>query len=164
MVDVTSLPGTKGDRVLAQYVGGKGKGKHYYKGVATKYNYRVISGEYYYVDPADASDGSGVVNSLFVRVNRDVAELASKPKVVETLAVEPPIKLSPRVAPVEKTPVSSRFFKKEAEEALPDINNLRWSQEIRHMEFTPSQAKQLIKIEEAGKNRAKVLGHLKKYA
>ncbi|KKN38132.1 hypothetical protein LCGC14_0756540 [marine sediment metagenome] len=56
------------------------------------------------------------------------------------------------------------MYKPEEEsEELPDIANLRWRQEIRHMEFSPEQAKQLHSIESKGKKRVKVLAHLKKY-
>lgn len=162
-MNVANLPGTSGDRVLALYTGGKGAGKHYYRGPSTKFNYKVLYGEHYYVDPSDAKEEGARVNSLFIRVNRDVPE-PRKAKVVEPGAALP-VRLEPRKAP-EKTPVQvedpPRFFNKEAEEALPDIVNLKWAKEIRHMEFTPEQARKLIPIEEAGKGRVKVLAYLKK--
>lgn len=160
-----NLPGMSGDRVLALYTGGKGRGKHYYRGPGTKFNYKVLYGEHYYVDPSDAKDEGVHVNSLFVRANRDVPSPSEVRVIPPVEEVKPPVKLEPRKAPV-KTPVTTqdppRFFNKEAEEALPDIVNLKWAKEIRHMEFTPDQAKKLIPIEEKGLGRVKVLAHLKK--
>jgi hypothetical protein len=154
---------------LAEYVGGKGRGKHYYRGVGTNFPYKVKHGEAYYVDPQDARTKTERSNSLFVTVQRDVPEPTPEvAQAVTKLAAEPAVRLTPRVAPEEKTPVEKkappRFFKKENEDALPDIANLKWQKEIRHMEFTSAQARQLIKIEEAGKGRVKVLAHLKHFA
>lgn len=159
-MNLDEVPGTQGDRVLALYVGGKGISKHYYKGPVTKYPYKVAKGNYYYVDPRDAKlEGDPIGRSLFIRVARDVP-VESKPEKVERV---------PREAPkVEKTPVEAEkkesvMFKKKAEETLPDINGLRWAKEIRHMDFSPYQAKELLKIEKAGKERVKVIAHLEKF-
>ena len=157
-MEAEKLPGTQGDRVLALYTGGKGGGKHYYRGPATNWPYKVKHGEFYYVDPTDTKfEGDPLSKSLFIRVVRDLDK--SLPEEEEVIVREP------RKMEVVKTPVESKkpaFFKPE-EEPLPDINSLRWSAEIRHMDFSPEQAEKLLKIEEAGKGRVKVIKHLKKY-
>jgi len=159
-MNIDEVPGTQGDRVLALYVGGRGASKHYYKGPVTKYPYKVAKGNYYYVDPRDTKlEGDPISRSLFIRVARDVPA-EPKPEKVERV---------PREAPkVEKTPVEAKkvesvMFKKKAEETLPDIQALRWAKEIRHMDFTPEQSRELLKIERAGKGRVKVIAHLEKY-
>lgn len=158
-MEAPNLPGTQGDRVLAQYVGGQGKGKHYYRGPNTKYAYKVKYGQYVYVDPLDAKEeGNPISRSLFIRVSRAVEESIAP----ETLPKAPEkVERTPRKK-VKKAPVL--FKEKEVSKPLPDINNLRWQKEIRHMEFSPEQAKTLIAIEEGGKGRTKVLEHLRKYA
>ena len=162
-VNVAELPGTQEGRVLVQYVGGKGGGKHYYRGLVTKFPYNVKYGQYYYVDPADAKEEYDKINhSLFVIIPQEQEQ--PKPEKKEVVKVEESkaeeLERKPRKSP-EKAPI---MYKPEEEsEELPDIANLRWRQEIRHMEFSPEQAKQLHSIESKGKKRVKVLAHLKKY-
>lgn len=158
-VDVTNLPGTQGDRVLARYIGGRGKGKHYYRGVKTNFPYKVKYGGAYYVDPSDTkSEGDSISRSLFVLVPMNDEKIDSPIKIGR------PIKREKR-AHVEKTPVVEEPLKEVEEkvEPLPDITNLVWAREIRHMDFTPEVAEKLLEIEESGKNRVKVKKHLKKF-
>lgn len=66
-IDMDTLPliDDKGN-VLCIYEGGRGKGRHTYRGIKTKYAYSVVYGQYLYVDVADL-----VYGSLFRRVVRN---------------------------------------------------------------------------------------------
>jgi glycosyltransferase involved in cell wall biosynthesis len=150
----SDMPGSQGDRVLATYVGGQGRGKHYYRGLHTKYGYKVLYGEHYYVDPRDLKEpGDTLSRSLFVKV---VQEKPAEVKEVKKPKVSPrkPRK-TPKKAPIESTNLV---------EPLPDIRNMKWYSEIRHTEFEPEAAAKLYKIEKNGKARVKVLAYLKKAA
>lgn len=154
-MNISSLPGTQGERVLVLYTGGKGGAKHYYKGPATNYPYKVKHGEYYYVDPKDAKmDGDVLSRSLFIRVVR------STDKIKETEVTPASEQRTARTAvakdPVESTPMPVR-------PPLPDIRNLKWAAEIRHMDFAPDEAAKLLKIEKEGQGRVRVMNHLKKF-
>lgn len=158
MTSIADLPGMQGDRVLAVYVGGKGGAKHYYKGTVTGYPYKVKYGDYYYVDPKDAKyDGDKVLRTLFIRVQKDGA----KAKEVKPKSEKPQMfSRTPREDTVKKPVVEAT---KTNRRPLPDIVNLRWQREIRHMEFTPEEASRLLAIEKSGKHRVKVVTHLQKF-
>jgi len=82
---VPGVPGAKEGLVLVKYVGGEGKGKHYYKGVATGFGYKVMFGQFVNVDPAD------VRSSLFQEVVKE------RPKPVKSMPK--PVALKPVVKP-----------------------------------------------------------------
>lgn len=170
-MDSSDLPGTQGERVLALYVGGRGPGKHYYRGPVTGWPYKVQKNEMYYVDPRDTKfEGDPVSKSLFIRVLRDTGKPAPQKEEVVRAPRKVEVEKTPVVekAPVEEkapetpeTPKKPVMFK--PKEELPDITNLRWQKEIRHMDFTPEQARKLIDIEKTGKGRVKVIEHLEKF-
>jgi hypothetical protein len=159
-MSIEDLPGTQGDRILAQYVGSEGAAKHYYRGLVSQYPYKVAYGGYYYVDPRDAKEPQDRVSkSLFV-----VSRQPAAPEVVVTetfqeaeTEAETEAERKPRTSP-EKQPVTAE----KVEEPLPDINNLKWLSEIRHMDFDPDTARKLYAIEKKGKGRVKVLGYLER--
>jgi len=65
--DPTHMPLTKDGLVLVQYVGGQGRGKHYYEGLVSKVAYRVSWGVYLYADPRDTRASTENTPSMLVR-------------------------------------------------------------------------------------------------
>ena len=61
------LPGAADDgSVHAKYIGGMGKGKHYYRGVVTKFAYRVRCGDILNADPRDCDENEVVGRSKLI--------------------------------------------------------------------------------------------------
>ena len=140
------IPGKVNGFVLARYVGGKGRGKHYYRGVNTGYGYKVTYGQLINVDPDDITE-----LSLF--------ELASGIKRVETDKVKvKKVERKARLVDVRREPVLNVL------ETMPDIESMKyqavlaWLQEV---DLDDYGIRKIIEIEEAGKNRKRVLRYLK---
>jgi glycosyltransferase involved in cell wall biosynthesis len=154
-VNPGNLPGEKDGRILAQYIGGKGQGTHYYKGVTTKFAYKVQYGNYYYVDPADATDSAMPGRrSLFVKVVKP-AEIAK----IEEQKLEAVAVTRIPVTDTVRTPVEEKI----AEEFLPDIFNMN-AGDVREIILTSvAQARKLLDIEKAGKNRSGVVYFFEKF-
>lgn len=119
-IDPTSMDAMQGDRVLAQYVGGQGMGRHNYKGQATKLLYRVVYGDFVYAHPDDVKDASDIHNnSLLIRfhpqetTNEETTDTHSKSLQLEdeaakvTEVVDTHDKVTPRITP-EKKPVFTK--------------------------------------------------------
>lgn len=146
--DVNALPLTNSQGwVLVQYVGGKGRGKHYYQGTSTKEMHKVTYGQVIYVDPRD------VDSSYFVAVVRPgskavapVKEAAFAPSVSTEEVIRVPI------APVVRKAVVAKD--------LPDITNMSTNQ-VFGLDVTTASATQLLKIELAGKNRTNIVKWLR---
>jgi len=68
--DPTHMPLTQDGLVLCQYVGGQGRGKHYYEGMYSKIVYRVSWGVYVYADPRDTRAASENTPSFLVRYEK----------------------------------------------------------------------------------------------
>ncbi|MCJ7760381.1 glycosyltransferase family 2 protein [Candidatus Bathyarchaeota archaeon] len=144
-------------KVLVQYAGGEGKGRHYYNGPATRTPYKVQAGSYMYVDQSDTSEANNT--SLFNKVKRHgqtpTEQVAPRP-VVEQKVDEPK---------VAEEVVVSRSPRKSADKApvideLPNISVMSWK-EIQNLDMTPEVAKKLLSFEEGGRNRSKVMNLLK---
>ena len=144
-------------KVLVQYIGGEGRGRHYYNGPTTHTPYKVQAGSYVYVDQSDTSEANNV--SLFQKVRRHgqtppeqiaprpiVEHKIDEPKVVEEVVMS----RSPRKS-TDKVPVIDE---------LPNISVLSLK-EIQNLDMTPEIAKKLLSFEEAGRNRSKVMNLLK---
>jgi len=113
----THLPAVFEGKVLCVYVGGKGRAKHYYQGIATKTPFKVMFGDYLYADPRDVramNDSNS--RSLLVKTEKEdtVAPLQaiSLPVVEETSApvvedVVPEVVRSARTV-VERIPVEKK--------------------------------------------------------
>lgn len=146
--NLMSVMNDKGE-LLAQYIGGKGRGKHWYRGISTGTGYRVKYGLYLYVDKTDVKDpGDTTGHSSFVRVVRPAPKVEQAPIAV----VEPPKMPTPvrtAVKPVAKTPVWQ----------APDIAKMKMV-DIMNLELTPAQAAVLLEQEETGRTRAKVIAWL----
>jgi len=157
-VDPNTLPGEVDGRVLAQYIGGKGKGKHYYQGSATKFSYKVTYGDYVYADPADVRPPDLVGHlSLLVKITQ-----VTKPTVtVEKTAKKPKTKKTKEWA----TPKVTRKPVKDGDRiAVIDINNMTVTDVIEAVKDTnPSKSyiKGLIVMEERNKNRKSLLEYLR---
>lgn len=90
VVDAVNLPLEMNGMFLAQYVGGKGRGSHYYNGLATRHPYRVKFEAYVYAYPADITPAS-----FFVRIAAPAAPEAPEAKPTE---VRKPVKTVERKA------------------------------------------------------------------
>jgi len=152
VTNVNNLPGTQDGRILSLYIGGKGQAAHYYKGVNTKFAYKVIYNNYYYVDPSDAtSPATPGRRSLFVAVDKPV-EIAK----VEEQKLEEVVTRT-AVQGVARTPVVEKI----AEESLPDIANMNVG-DIRELVLTEAEAAVLLAREESGRKRSGAIYFLKK--
>ena len=159
-----SLPGEQDGRILATYIGGKGQGAHYYKGISTHFAYKVKFGEYYYVDPSDAtSSETPNRRSLFVKVERKstVEQIATKK--LEEITRTP-------ITAVEKVPMSYEIKEETpvvVEEApvvvegLPDISTMSVGA-VMNLDLSGVDVKTLLQREESGKNRSGLKNYLSK--
>jgi hypothetical protein len=168
---ISNLPGAKDGRVLALYTGGKGRASHYYRGISTKFAYKVIFNELYYVDAMDTTMYQS--KSFFVIAKPDEQKpvekvatiVAPKQEVFETAktVAEPvPTGRTP-VANVDKDPMISKTMldmKGVESNELPDIANMTVG-EIRNLDLTPEMARKLYKTEQNGRQRIRVLEFLK---
>jgi hypothetical protein len=157
MVDNASLPLQFEGKVLARYVGGKGKGKHYYQGIVSKMYYRSVQyGDLVYADSRDVSKLNDAGTSKFVPIERSVAQ---KPNIVAQkpipAAVPAPasvviIEDTPRVPKVdiEKEPVvDGDDVEDEVDVNFEDISKMSLK-DIKTLEISCEDAKELIVIEE----------------
>lgn len=138
--DVSGMPlmDEKG-YVLAQYIGGKGRGKHWYRGLGTNNGYRVTFGAYVYVDKTDVKEAGATGNSFFIRVARTSAKAAPVAPAVTREAV----------ITVDRTPV---------EDAAQDIDISKLGiNKLKALELTAKQAEELLIVEQNGRNRSNVV-------
>ena len=176
-------PVDSGGRVLAHYVGGSGRGTHYYQGLVTKYQYKVLFGQYLYVDERDTKTPDDTTNrSLLVK-----AGTPSKPATKVTINTAQPPAVSQKTTPartpvrtvqdmasskapsVSELPIETNKVLDVAHEPetqnLPDVRNMTYRQVVTAT-ITPQEAKELLKAETGadGLNRSGVKQHLKKLA
>lgn len=148
-----SIPGQNQKLVQARYVGGLGKGPHYYKGPKTKYAYRVEYGAVIQADRSDTRAESDRPTSLLVRLVEDKIETKESAPVVEQQNREP------RTNVEERQPVIHNEEEYDEKDTLPDITNLS-HRRITQLDITPEIAAELLAIEKRGKNRVKVVYYL----
>ena len=166
-VNVAMLPGEMGGRVLAHYIGGKGKARHYYSGFVTKFPYKVIYGEYVYADPRDTRDESDTASAkMLVKVAKAapapvVVQIPSEPAVILPKPVEQQttVQRTPRLDTVRTPVLDEASTKPKPAPKLPDINNMTVN-DVKGMELTPGLAKRLLTMEKRNKNRAKIIEYL----
>jgi len=147
--------------VEAHYVGGKGRGTHYYRGPATRFAYKVkYDGVYNNIDARDVrntDDPSTPQHSLLILIRRPAP---------------PPPPPAPELLPaVRRTPKRKKKARKPKnditrdpvveEETLPDISNTSYRVLVT-MDITPQAAKKLLDIEQEGRARVKHLAYLKR--
>ena len=166
MVDNANLPLEFEGKVLARYVGGKGKGKHYYQGLGSKTYYRNVQyGVLIYADPRDVSEEEGnpsklikvkhtVIPSRSVPIAAPASIKKPEPIELERSIVEEEITRIPKVE-VEKAPVTE-----EVEVDFDDISKMSLK-DLKGVEITCEDAKELLAIEEKGSNRPSVIRYLK---
>lgn len=167
-ITVPAVPGSVEGLVLVKYTGGKGKGKHYYRGQGTNFAYKVLHNQYINVDPADAN------SSLFERVVREQPKpLKAKPKPVTPKPITK--KEEPKV---ERKPVVAEELMREAYEAdfgggdeseewidMSEVLDQNYRKVIATLEeLSPSQeeAEEILDAEKQGRNRKKVVEWLER--
>jgi GT2 family glycosyltransferase len=139
--------------VLVQYVGGRGRGTHWYNGLVTGNAYRVIEGLYLHVDKNDAREANDThSHSFFVRVIQPEPVVKTAVPVVRTPIVEKV------VVPTVRAAVSTSIARTPVWEA-PVIAKMRLV-DIQNLELTPAQAAKLLEEEQNGRNRIKVVDWL----
>ena len=162
------IPGEVEGLVLVKYVGGKGKGKHYYRGPSTGFNYKVQFGQFINVDPADAN--SGTLFEIVRKVQPKPVKVAAKPVAPRKVAPKKVEKKEPVVEEtVERVPVVEEDVEVEIvedEDEFIDMTELlddNYRVVIANLEeFKPTQeeAMEILEAEKQGKNRKKVVGWL----
>lgn len=145
MVDNASLPLQFEGKVLARYIGGKGKGKHYYQGIASKMYYRSVQyGDLVYADSRDVSKTGDAGTSKFVPIERPAAVPKPIPVAVPAPVSVAIVEDTPRVPKVdiEKEPVAE-----EEDVSFEDISKMSLK-DIKTLEISCEDAGELIAIEE----------------
>lgn len=108
-VDVNSLPGEIDGRILSEYTGGQGRGKHYYRGVNTNFAYKVQYKDLVYADPADVKDPANTSyndRSLLVKVIQ--RKIIPTPTPFPVVTTQPDIVPEVDVAPIVEKPAVVR--------------------------------------------------------
>lgn len=140
-----NLPTELEGKVLAKYVGGKGRGTHYYNGPVSKIPYRVNYGQYLYVDVRDTKDDENDPRPWFL---------------VRVRATSPAPQAQEAVQPVVRKAVQAPQRQPAIGEELAADMNVATLKDLEDEELTPDQAQRLLDIEKAGKNRPKVIKFL----
>lgn len=166
LIQSTSLPLEFEGKTLSQYVGGYGRGRHYYRGQVSKFPYRVVYGDLVYADPRDVRAESNKQNSsMLVKVTREVSQAPPAPAPVTETVPEPRI---PEGDPTQvaslvpdRTPVTVGVVRTPVVEVeqLEEISKLS-AAAILKMEMTPQEASKYLKLERDGLNRKKVVAYL----
>jgi hypothetical protein len=147
-----NMPATNGTQVLVQYIGGNGRGYHYYEGLSSHTRYKVTFGQYLYADPADARLRTETSNrSLLVRYEQP--PVAPAPTIIERKVVKAAV-MQDYAVPVQEEPA------KPVVKNLPDIATMSVKQIINSSDITPDNAAELARIERNGLSRSKVIEYL----
>lgn len=160
-VQNVNLPLEFEGRILSQYIGGNGKGRHYYRGIVSRFPYKVMYGDILYADPRDVKDRNNEQNnSLLVKVVRSATPPAPAPAPAPKPVEKKPEVVEEVVSMVpDRTPVKMEVVKTPVVEELPDISKIP-AKKVTEMEIDPEVAKKLLKMEKSGLNRVKVVQHL----
>lgn len=160
---IGELPGADGGKAHAVYIGGKGRGRHYYRGPATRFAYKVKHGDVVanvdIRDTSDPDDPNHAQISLLVRVNT--------PPTPPTPPVKEPVPLTGSREAVRRSKVAVERVAVSVENdvieghALPDISSITYRQLVT-MDFAPDIAAKLLLLEEGGRNRVKHVAYLKR--
>lgn len=139
-------------KVLAVYVGGEGKAKHYYQGQGSKFSHRVQYGDHLYVDPRDAREFEATSDTrMLVRVKPRATVpqpviVVEQPKPAETSKAPAPIRLVPEIPKVVYD--------------LPDIANMTKGDVLQY-DWGGIDIPACIRMEARGKNRKGIIEFLK---
>ena len=151
-IDLASMPGEIDGRVLSQYVGGKGKGKHYYQGLGTKFSYKVVYKDYVYADPSDVRSPEDTSKPhLLIQVHKTEPEMEKVE--VTTTPVKKKVSRAP-VKDIQRNPLDSEF---------PEINDMTVTDIIAY-DPDSNTATIMLAMEKRGKNRKKAISFLSKRA
>lgn len=155
---VAELPGSSGDgKVFAHYIGGAGKGTHYYRGPVTRFPYKVRYDDIVdNVDPRDTSeedDPNRAQRSLLVRVKEKESEAPAP-------APAPHIERAPKLE-LARVPVGDVDVLVEEPVDIPDISNIPYRKLVT-LDIDPEMAARLLEIESVGKARVKHLAYLRR--
>lgn len=146
-----SLPSEFEGKLLAQYLGSKGAGKHYYRGPKSGFNYRVQYGDFIYADPADVVEDAPNTFSKLVRVRNQEQPAKSAP-VESKESVRTPILITEPLAATEATKTVSYDV---TTMSVTAVYNL-----IDDPNFNSAVAKTMLEAEKRGLNRSKVITFL----
>lgn len=132
-------------KVLAQYVGNRGAGAHYYRGVGSKFPYYVTYGDYVYADPRDVGDDP-------MRTKLIVAKPIEQATPVVTKGVD-------YASGPDQTIVEEVYNDDVVEEVVEDLPNIAEMsvKSIQSLELDEGQAAKLLVMEQRGLNRSKVV-------
>jgi hypothetical protein len=100
-VDVSTLPGEIEGRVLALYIGGQGRGKHYYRGIVSSFPYKVVYGDYVYADPRDVKNEGDNNRSMLVKVKQQRVVIPER-KVAPVVEPASPVAVVPVLVPEQE--------------------------------------------------------------
>jgi hypothetical protein len=157
ITDPTAMPTTLNGNVLVQYIGGKGRGKHYYEGRVTKIHYKVQYGMYLYADTKDTRLASEITNSSLL-VRYEPPQVTPIPQVVKSQTVEASVVKVDNVVPAPV--MAEKVDRTKVLKDLPDITNMTVANVMQSDDITVDNAKKLLKIEKEGLNRMKVVDYL----
>lgn len=149
-----SIPGKSTQMVKAHYMGGKGKGPHYQRGLSTGYAYKVVYDMELMVDYKDTRHKDDTRNnSPFIRLE----ELPGQQDA--TFQPEEPVEVINRqpMTSMEKTPVIDDDTKDSI-----DLHNLSFRR-LQTLDMTAELAKNLLTMEKNGRNRKKHVEYLEGY-
>lgn len=136
-------------KVLALYVGGEGKMKHYYQGQGSKQSYKVRYGDHIYADPRDVRDAAATSDTrMLIRVMRR----EEQPVVTVT---PQKVEVAPLPQPIEVPEMPKIVYD------LPDIVNMTLS-DLKDTPLDGVDIPALIRMEARGKNRKQIIEWLKK--
>lgn len=186
----TKLPGSTEERVLARYIGGRGRTAHYYRGPVTKFPYKVVHGAIIPVDARDTvASEADVARSLLVAIEQPkkkkevVAPAPSffRPKeepTPEPVAVEETVDFqsvdTDNDLETELRKVVGEIEQAQDEEFIPiedpdtkevyDIPNIRGMnyRQLVNSDITPWEAERMLELETAGKKRTKHVAYLQR--
>jgi len=154
---IAQLPGAEGGKVHARYIGGTGKGKHYYQGPVTKHLYKVLHDDLVInADPRDTSnpnDPNHAQVSLLVRIAPPPPPPAPVPVPVPVPLAREPVRHD-GVIRVPTVPVQNA-------KDLPDIAAISYRLLVT-MDISPDVAAQLLKVELEGMARKKHISYLRR--
>jgi hypothetical protein len=163
----TSLPGTTEERVRARYLGGHGKGAHYYRGRVSGFAYKVVYGSELMADARDVvwSEGEvGVANGLLLGLERPKGQQAQQGQPEKPTFFKQEAEPKPQAREeVERTPLvleEDEPVEEEEDEGLPDVFSM-YVEEIEELDVTPEVAAKLLELELNGKNRKGAIAALK---
>ena len=132
-------------KVLAHYVGGRGRGSHYYNGPTTGFPYRLKFDQVLYADPADCKDDD---------------PMDQRPWFLIKVKQAAPAVVAPVPEVPQRAPVQTVVERRPVVENLAVDMNVATLEDIQAANINSFQAKRLLDIELTGQRRPKVIKFL----